>query len=124
MCKIVRMKCQNGNVGELITTCICLLMLTILMTAYLDNVAMLEKKTRIEQLARRYILIMETEGYLSATSKTELLHELEELDAKEISLDGTTLTPAGYGQPITLRIRGKIKDNYEFYENKASTAKY
>lgn len=116
-------KCEKGNISELISACVCMLMLAILMAAYLDNVKLLQQKAKVNQLARKYILIMETEGYLEASQKTSLIYELEELGIIDISLEGSTEIDAGYGQPIKLIINGKLKENYEFTEKRMSTAK-
>lgn len=61
-----------------------------------------------ERIARKYILSMETKGYLSYEEMTELTQELTEMGVTNISFEGTTLTPAGYGQPVILSITGKI----------------
>ena len=50
------MKKEKGNVGEFMSVCICMLLLTVLLAAYMDSVRLIDEKTEINQIARRYIL--------------------------------------------------------------------
>lgn len=84
---------------------------------------------------------METEGYLSPSARDALIQQLTDLGAEQISLEGTTMSPAGYGNIITLSVTGRIKvdniigmktlyefirgdDTNEFRIYQKSTAKY
>ncbi len=118
------MKKEKGNVGEFMSVCICMLLLTVLLAAYMDSVRLIDEKTEINQIARRYILRMETVGRLTETDTTLLCQELTALGASEVSLEGSTLVSAGYGEPIVLIIRGKLRGVYAFEEKRVSTAKY
>ena len=118
------MKKETGNVGDFPAVCICILLMTVLLVAYMDNVYLLEEKTEVNQIARKYILRMETAGYLSEADSIGMCRELEEAGVTEISLDGSTLERAGYGEAIELRIRGKLRGIYEIDEKRVSTAKY
>lgn len=104
-------------------TGICILAMTVVMLSYVENVGMLHRKTKVSQLARKYILRMETVGYLQPEDEVALCGELETLGVTEISLEGTTLYAAAYGSPITLHIRGKLEGSYEFTEKRVSTSK-
>lgn len=55
---------QPGNIGELMTMFMCVLALTVVMLNYLQNVQLLQAKENVGQLARAYLLKMETVGYL------------------------------------------------------------
>ena len=55
---------QPGNIGELLTMGMCVLALTVVMLNYLQNVQLLQAKENVGQLARAYLLKMETVGYL------------------------------------------------------------
>ena len=102
--------------------CLCMLAMTVLMLAYMDNVSLIFQKAAIGQLARKYILRMETGGELTEADRTTLLQELDSLGATEVTLEGTS-GQTGYGEPVELRIRGKLEDEYEFEERRVSTAK-
>ncbi len=70
------------------------------------------------------MLEMETVGFLPSASAEELRKDLKELGAEEISLEGSTLRQASFGEVITLKISGKLGGGFEFSEVRTSTAKY
>lgn len=49
------MKREAGNIGDLMAACICMLLMTVLLVAYMDSVRLLDEKTEINQIARKYI---------------------------------------------------------------------
>ena len=118
------MKKETGNVGDFLAAGICMLMLTVLLLAYMDSMRLIDEKTEINQIARKYILRMETVGMLTEADSIMLYRELSEAGAAEASLEGSTVERAGYGEAIVLQIRGKLRGVYEFEEKKVSTAKY
>ena len=117
------MRKLRGNIGDLLITGICILGMSVVMLSYVENVSLLHQKTEVSQLARKYILRMETVGYLIPDDKTALCRELEALGVTNVNLEGTTLNAAAYGAPITLYIRGNLEGNYEFKEKRVSTSK-
>ena len=88
---------QPGNIGELMTMFMCVLALTVVMLNYLQNVQLLQAKENVGQLARAYLLKMETVGYLEPAEQAHLTAELETAGLTEIDYEGSTLEPAGYG---------------------------
>ena len=100
-------KKEAGNVGEILTMGLCILALTAVMISYMENVQLIAKKAEVGQLARCYLLKMETIGYL----------------ATGIDYEGSTLNPAGYGNDVVLQIHGRLGETYEIYEKRVSTAK-
>lgn len=116
------MKKEKGNIGDMMAACLCMLAMTVLMLAYMDNVSLVFQKAAVGQLARKYILRMETVGELTEADRIMLLQELDDLGATEITLEGTS-GHAEYGEPVELRIRGKLEEEYEFEEKRVSTAK-
>ena len=61
---------------------------------------------------------------LADEDREALYRELEEAGATQIQLEGTTLWQVNYGEPISLQIRGKLENVYEFTEKRVSTAKH
>lgn len=114
---------QKGNIGELMITGICILAMTVVMLSYMDHVSLLQEKAEVVQLARKYILKMETEGYLSTGELALLTDELQDVGITEISCAGTTMSRVTYGEPIILQIQGKLRGEYAFVEKRVSTAK-
>lgn len=114
---------QKGNIGSIMTAGLCMLAMMIVMLAYFDNVELLKQKEEVGQLARKYILKMETVGHLTPEDRAVLTVELENAGVTDIDYEGTTLQTVNYGSPITLQIAGKLKGEYVFVEKRASTAK-
>lgn len=104
-------------------TGLCLLAMTVVMLSYMDNVQLIQQKTEVSQLARKYILRMETVGYLTPGDRTVLTGELQAAGITDITYEGTTENEVGYGEPITLQIKGKLRGQYDFMEKRVSTAK-
>lgn len=118
------MKCRKGSIGDLMTSGLCLLAMTVVMLTYLNSAVLIRQKTEISQIARKYILRMETVGMLTEEDRIALCRELEEAGATGIRLDGTTLWQVNYGEPIILEIGGRLNNKYEFTEKRVSTAKH
>jgi hypothetical protein len=93
---------------EFLPACVTLLAISIMMMAFMDSMALLEKKTQISQLTRKVMLEMETTGYLSGSEKTRFLGELGTLGLTQIDLGGSTVSEVGYGNPITISVKGMI----------------
>ncbi len=117
------MRTQKGNVSDIMTTGLCILAMTAVMLAYMNSASLIHQKTEVSQLARKYILRMETVGYLTARDCVTLCQELDAVGVTEIDLGTTTLHQVSYGAPITLQISGKLKGEYAFEEKRVSTAK-
>jgi len=114
---------ERGNVGSFMATTLCLLAMTVVMLFYMDNVQLIQQKTDVSQLARKYILRMETVGYLTSADRSMLTGELQAIGVTGVSYEGTTEETVGYGEPICLQIKGKLRGQYEFTEKRVSTAK-
>lgn len=117
------MRRQEGNVADVMATGICILAMTAVMLSYMGSMSLIQQKTAVSQLARKYILRMETVGYLTDQDRTKLSQELADIGVTEIDFGGTTLREASYGSSITLQINGKLKGEYTFEERRVSTAK-
>jgi len=115
---------QQGSVADLAGTCLCILGMSIIMLAYMENVALIQQKAMICQIARKYILRMETVGYLTAEDETSLCRQLQDVGASKIDLEGSTRNQVDYGNAITLRITGYLGEEQAFEETRVSTAKY
>lgn len=71
---------------------------------YIDT----EKYSQIDDIAKKYILIMETEGGMTSTAYTNLLNELSNKTyLKNIQVNYTPY-PVSYGSEVKLKITGDI----------------
>lgn len=118
------MKQEKGSIGDIMAAGICMLAMTVLMLSYMDNVWLIHQKTEVSQIARQYILKMETVGYLEEADRIRLNQELEAAGVTELEFGGTTMSPVAYGDIITLEIRGRLGGEYGFEEKRVSTAKH
>lgn len=103
---------------------LCMLAMTVVMLSYMGNVGLIQQREQVSQIARKYILKMETQGELTDADRTALTLELEQAGVTELQLEGTTMDPVGYGETVVLIIRGKLGDEHAFEEKKVSTAKH
>ncbi len=69
----------------------------------------IRNRERINQIARAYLLEMETLGYLPNNEKLQLQNSLEDCGLSNISFSGTTLSAAEYGDMIRLVVSGTMK---------------
>ena len=106
---------KKKEAGSIIENMLVALVGMVLTTAFLVIIfgafASISDKWRMNQVAREYMLLMETEGYLTAEDKAELIKELEECGLYNISLSGTTVSEVGYGNRIYLKISGTYDNN-------------
>ena len=85
----------------------------VLSLMYLSYMSDYEKKEAADQLARQYMLKMESEGYMSETSKQHFISAMSELGFSQVNLSGTTFADAGYGNTIMLVVNAVLtSDNY------------
>lgn len=63
----------------------------------------------VNQIARAYMLVMETTGYLQEQDRKKLTDALEQAGVCEVKLTGTTSVQADYGEEIQLVIDGKLQ---------------
>lgn len=101
-------KKNRGTVVDVLSAGILILAMTILMTSYLGSMQLISRKSEVRQLARKYILRMETVGCLTDNDRTSLMQELQDLGVEDADLSGTTLSGVGYGNPVFLVIRGSF----------------
>lgn len=103
------MKKKQGNIMDFLTILITITAMSFLVTAYLECTNIMMKKMEISQISRKYILKMETDGYLTEPTRNELVRELSEAGLQQIDISGTTLHPVSYGDAIYLKVTGNIQ---------------
>lgn len=85
-----------------------IVLLAVLWTGSMITASNINRSNDIQQIARTYLLQMETDGYLTEENKGLLLNDLAALDMVNIDLTGTSFTDVGYGNQVRLVIRGKV----------------
>lgn len=144
------LKKKEAGASDLIASMVVVLALTVFVLFFIHAIGDVETRTRIDQVARKYILRMESTGTLTTDEENAIKAELQNIPSvkQAVGLGGTITvtsnaknTNAGYGNVITLRIDcpacvtswnaggtafGLVKRNtYTTYViEKQSTAKY
>lgn len=118
------MKKERGNAGDLLAAGLCMLAMTVVMLSYINNAGLISQKAEVSQIARKYILRMETVGRLTDADSFALKGELEAVGVAHPQLDGSTVWQVDFGEPIVLQIQGKLGNGYGFTEKRVSTAKH
>lgn len=98
--------------GDLIASMFVILALTLFVFFFINVIADVNTRIQMDQIARKYILRMESEGYLTAEEESSIKTELLSIpsvkavtDESGISLDGSTKDPVGYGATLVLKIK-------------------
>ena len=120
----ILLKKSDGNIGDLMSLAIFILTMLSVLICFFECVGLMRVREDVSQLARKYTLTAETEGFISGDEKASLIRELQDLGISDIDLSGTTFDRVGFGNIVTVKISGKIKGRYNISEMRASTAKY
>ena len=91
-----------------VATMISIFVLVGLFAALFLSFAQISSQNKIERTYRQYLLVMETQGCLTASAKAQLIADLTALGLTNIDLTGTSETPVAYGGTITLHIEGDL----------------
>ena len=97
------MKKRKGSVVDILPSMIMVIAAVILITVFFGLYQILSLNEDVKQISRKYMLTMETMGYLDAASRTSLMQDLSDLQ-----LTGSTMTDAGYGNAVYLQITCKL----------------
>ena len=103
-------KKANGVIENMLVALIGIVMITAFLVIIFGAFSGINDKWGMRQTAREYLLIMETEGYLTPADQASLIAELESEGLYNISLSGTTTSQVGYGDRIYLCITGTYDD--------------
>jgi hypothetical protein len=132
---------SRGSMTDFLPMGLAVLAISIVMMSFLSLSRVLAVEEQASQIARQYMLRMETVGFLTPQDQNNLEMELAARGITNVSYEGTTHTKVGYGAPIHLCIQGRItgqalemdkdlfqamfaKNLYEFEIKLVSTAKH
>lgn len=97
---------------DVLPALIAIITCAVILTAFLYVIKVVSYKEEIRQLARGYMLEMETVGYLSPEAQAGLIQQLSDRMLEDIDLSGTTDADAGYGNTIYLSIHAAVPTKY------------
>ena len=111
MQNFIKQKKQASIIENMLIMLLELIVVCAFLVVIFGAFAGISDKWGMRQVAREYLLIMETDGYLSGTDQANMIAELESYGLYNISLSGTTTREVEYGERIYLCISGTYDDN-------------
>lgn len=110
--KSILLKKKEASVIEnMLVALIGITMMMAFLVIIFGSFASISSRWNMRQVAREYLLVMESDGYLSSTDQAALIAELESYGLYNVSLAGTTVREVDYGDRIYLKITGTYDDN-------------
>ena len=102
------MKKRKGSIVDILPSMIMVIAAVMLIMVFFDLYQILSLNEDVKQIARKYMLTMETMGYLDPANQTTLVQELSDLQVTDIDLTGSTMSDAEYGNAVYLQISRKL----------------
>lgn len=102
------MKKRKGSIVDILPSMIMVIAAVMLIMVFFDLYQILSLNEDVKQIARKYMLTMETMGYLDPANQTTLVQELSDLQVTDIDLTGSTMSDAEYGNAVYLQISYKL----------------
>ena len=99
---------DKGMMEHFLPAMVTIVFMGILWFGSMVTASNIDKSSALNQVTRKYMLRMEADGYLTEENKTAMVSELQALGVEGADLTGTSLTDAGYGNPVTLQIKGTL----------------
>lgn len=104
-----RLKKKEEGASTYLATMLSIFVIFLLFLALFLNYSQVAAQNKVERSYRKYLLLMEKEGYLTSEAQSDLLTELTALGMSNISLSGTSTTAVGYGGEVVLHIEGDLE---------------
>ena len=101
-------KKDKGIVDHVLPFMIAVIFLLVTVVAFTYMVSWINTKSSIDLVCRRYMLKMEQDGYLTVGNLIALKDDIEGYNVEDLSTNGTTTTPVGYGEFVTLKVKGTL----------------
>jgi hypothetical protein len=102
--KGLQMKKARGDVSQYLATLIGVLVILAISLAAVNYMGVTVKYITANQIARKYMLRIESDGYLSPANQDRLVNELTETGLSSVNLQGTTVSAVGNGGDVFLTI--------------------
>lgn len=94
-----------------VATLVALMVLMLFVVSTIYSYSNVVKQNKVVRIERQYLLKMEKEGYLTESDKALLLQDLTDAKLTNIDLSGTSMSPVGYGNTVTLSVCGDLEVN-------------
>ena len=113
---------DSGMLDQILPVLAGIFILTLVLALMLGTMESIQTKNKVDLVARRAILLLETYGYLDDTMRSELCVQLEESHVEDVVIETngysernrtwgpvTADNPASYGQKVEVIITGSTK---------------
>jgi len=100
---------DKGMLEHFLPALVTIVFMGILWFGSMVTASNIDKSSALNQVTRKYILRMETDGYLTQENRTSMVSELQTLGVEGVDLTGTSLTNVGYGNQVILKVTGTLK---------------
>lgn len=118
----IRKKDNGDTIGGYLPIIATTFVIAVLLMAFIGWMAAVNNKFDVNQVERKYILKLETQGYLTSSQTQDLKKELENCGMKEVqikvtgqnygdsvvNIENKPNTSLKYGATINLNIKGKL----------------
>jgi len=102
---------KEEGMSSFISMAFVILFISILLVGFLCIFGEVRVLEDIERIPRKYVILMERDGYLTDSNRAALQAELTAAGVTNIDLTGTSLTEVGYGNEFSLVIKGTVEVN-------------
>ena len=104
------MKKDRGDTfNSIIPNLICIIVVMVLIALFTSWLSNIDKRQNINQICRKYMLQMETTGYLTSDMEDSLINELTNAGLRNIEIDSkTSKSKVEYGNDIDLVVKGAM----------------
>ena len=99
---------DKGMLEHFLPALVTIVFMGILWFGSMVTASNIDKSSALNQVTRKYMLRMEADGYLTQENKNAMVLELQTLGVEGVDLTGTSLTDVGYGNQVTLNVKGTL----------------
>lgn len=110
-----KMKKDNGDTfNSIMPNLLCVVVVCVFTLLFISWIASIEHRQNLNQICRKYILQMESTGYLTAEQQASLISELKNagmvtVDTHWNEANGTTGKQVNYGEEVNLKVTGELE---------------
>lgn len=102
------LKKKKGSLDGYIVPLISLIFFSVILILALNVTNASTKKDKVDILARKYLLIMESNGKLDIADGNALKEELRKIGVKDISINDSCFKKVKYGDVVTIKFSCSI----------------
>lgn len=100
-------KKKAGSVDTVAMSLMAILVMSVVFVLFISSAVPIKKSTDAEAIARKYMLKMEQNGYLTPDNEAAMIGDFNNIGINNIDISGTTLNEVNYGEDVYLHISYK-----------------